>query len=105
LNGVKPWSGREEYYFRQHLPQNDKRRIPLIACTLDEETQNDIIGWGLQRKAGRGFGFTGCHGHWMLFNQDYNRFVMNAILWTAGIKVPKEGVQSKIPDDWELVQR
>jgi HEAT repeat protein/type 1 glutamine amidotransferase len=105
MNGVKPWSGREEYYFRQNLPQNDKRRIPLIACTLNEETQNDVIGWGIQRNKGRGFGFTGCHGHWMLLNQDYNRFVMNAIIWTAGIKVPKAGVDSKIPDDWDLVQQ
>ena len=32
--------------------------------------------------------------HSALLNDDYRRFVLNAIVWTAGIKVPPGGVKT-----------
>jgi hypothetical protein len=41
----------------------------------------------------------------MLMDEDFSRFVMNAVLWTAGIKVPEEGVLSKVPEDWDVIEQ
>ena len=53
--------------------------------------------WGYERPdgKGRGVGFTGGHYHhgWAL--DGYRTVVLNAIAWTAGIKVPEDGVKSK----------
>ena len=105
MNGCKPWFGREEYYFLQRLMENDPRRTPLVTCDLDSATQDDVIGWSVQRDTGRGIGFTGCHAHTMMMNEDFSRFVMNAVLWTAGINVPEEGVISKVPEDWDAIEQ
>jgi hypothetical protein len=105
MNGCKPWFGREEYYFLQRLVENDPRRTPLVTCDLDSATQKDVIGWSVQRDNGRGIGFTGCHAHSMMMDEDFSRFVMNAVLWTAGITVPEEGVNSKVPEDWDVIEQ
>ena len=48
---------------------------------------------------GRGFGFTGGHNHLNWGNDDFRKTVLNAILWVAKAKVPKEGVPSKLTED------
>ena len=52
--------------------------------------------WGVERAdGGRGVGFTGGHYHrnWAL--DDFRTLVLNAIVWTAGMKVPEGGVPSE----------
>ena len=57
-----------------------------------------IVAWALQRKdGGRGFGFGGGHFYNMWINEDCRKMILNAILWTAKIEVPKNGVQSSVP--------
>jgi hypothetical protein len=58
------------------------------------------VGWAFERpNGGRGFGFTGGHFHknWGLENQ--RRVVLNAILWTAQLEVPANGVQSSVTEE------
>ena len=43
---------------------------------------------------GRGFGFTGGHTHANWGNENQRKLVLNAILWTAHVPVPKNGVES-----------
>ena len=59
------------------------------------------MAWALQREnGGRGFGWTGSHYHRNWGNENFRKLVLNAILWTAKVDVPGEGVQSEItPDD------
>ena len=51
---------------------------------------------------GRGFGFTGAHFHKNWAHDDFRKTVLNAIVWTANIEVPKNGVPSKTPTQEEL---
>ena len=54
------------------------------------------IGWAYERPngKGRGFGTTGGHYHKSWARDDWRTLILNAIAWTAGVEVPKEGVPS-----------
>lgn len=102
LNGVEPWFGNEEYYYKQYIP-TDNRVTPLILGLLPEfDSRDQVIAWAKQRKdGGRSFVFTGCHYHNLLGQEeDYRQLVLNGIIWAAKIKVPEEGVNSTVPDGW-----
>jgi type 1 glutamine amidotransferase len=65
------------------------------------ETQH--VAWAYERqKGGRGFGFTGGHNHVSWQDDNYRKIMLNAILWTAGMQVPENGVNSPSPDDEEI---
>ena len=46
-------------------------------------------------KTGRGVGFTGGHFHANWANDHFRKLVLNAIVWTARIEIPKDGVDSQ----------
>jgi hypothetical protein len=55
------------------------------------------MAWALERPdGGRGFGFTGGHYHKNWGNDNVRKLVLNAILWTAKVEVPSEGVPSHV---------
>jgi type 1 glutamine amidotransferase len=61
--------------------------------------RNEAMMWAVERKdGGRGFGFTGGHHHisWGLEGQ--RKAILNAIVWSAKVEVPPNGVESKITD-------
>ena len=59
--------------------------------------------WTLEREdGGRGFGFTGGHFHKNWANDEFRQVVLNAIVWSAQLDVPKEGVPSKTPTEADL---
>ena len=65
------------------------------------ETQH--VAWAYERSGGgRGFGFTGGHNHVSWQDDNYRKIMLNAILWTAGMQVPENGVDSPSPDDTEI---
>lgn len=52
--------------------------------------------WAIERPdGGRGVGFTGGHWHRNWAIDDFRRLVLNAILWTAKVEVPEDGVHSE----------
>jgi type 1 glutamine amidotransferase len=53
--------------------------------------------WVRQRPdGGRGFGFTGGHTHANWGDDNQRKVVLNAILWVAGVEVPRDGVASTV---------
>ena len=57
----------------------------------------EAMMWSVERPdGGRGFGFTGGHHHDNWGNDDYRKVVLNAILWSAKIDVPQNGVESTV---------
>ena len=118
-NGVKPFSVNDEWYYHMRFVKDLKGVTPILtdvppASTLNRpdgarsgnptvrkavangETQH--VAWAYERvDGGRAFGFTGGHVH-MNWQQDDNRKLMlNAILWTAKVEIPKNGVPSSTP--------
>jgi type 1 glutamine amidotransferase len=116
-DGVKPFSIRDEWYYHMRFVKGLKGVTPILtdvppATTLRRgdgarsgnptvrkavaNGESQHVAWAYERPdGGRGFGFTGGHVH-MNWQDDNNRKLMlNAILWTAKVKIPKGGVSSK----------
>ena len=98
LAGVGPWTTDHEYYFNQYFAKSDRRVVPVLTSMLPSTApKRQVIGWAVQREGGgRGFAFTGGHYHKNMQVEDYRRMLLNAILWTAKVPIPKEGVASSI---------
>ncbi len=123
-NGVKPFSVHDEWYYHMRFVKGMKGVTPILsalppASTLKRpdgarsgnpavrkavaEGKKQHVAWAYQRKdGGRGFGFTGAHNHVSWKDDNYRKVVLNAILWTAKVKVPKDGCPSKKPTDEEI---
>jgi hypothetical protein len=66
--------------------------------------ESQHVAWAYERPdGGRGFGFTGGHVHMNWQNDDNRKLMLNAILWTAKVKIPKDGVPSKRPTKEEML--
>ncbi|MDZ4710416.1 MAG: ThuA domain-containing protein [Saprospiraceae bacterium] len=110
--GVKPFTMNDEWYYHMRFPDKMKGVTPILtdippASTLErkdgphegnefvraEQGKPQHVAWVVQRKdGGRGFGYTGGHFHKNWGNPDARKLVLNSILWTAKLNVPKNGV-------------
>jgi hypothetical protein len=97
--GVRPMRfPAEEFYSRIFFRPGDPRVTPILTAMLPPaQPAPQIVGWTCERAdGGRGFACTGPHFHASFGNDDFRRLVLNAILWTAKIEVPRGGVQSTV---------
>ncbi|MCM8535519.1 MAG: ThuA domain-containing protein [Lentisphaeraceae bacterium] len=113
--GVKPFSQKDEWYY--HMRFQPKGVIPILsalppASTLKrkdgphsnnphvrksvlEKKEMQHVAWAYERKdGGRAFATTGAHFHKNWNNKDFLKLVLNAIVWTAKVEVPEEGVKT-----------
>jgi hypothetical protein len=71
---------------------------------VDGLDKQQTLMWGYERpdNGGRGIGFTGGHYHHTWAIDGVRTAVLNAIVWTAGMKVPEGGVKSRTPNEDEF---
>ncbi|MFT5493322.1 MAG: type 1 glutamine amidotransferase [Limisphaerales bacterium] len=122
--GVKPFSMNDEWYFHMRFRENMEGVTPILSAHPPKETMKrgdgphsgnphvraamergeaQHVAWAYERPdGGRGFGFTGAHYHWNWADDNFRKLALNAILWTAKITVPIEGVQTHRPSLAEL---
>jgi len=120
-NGVKPFASNDEWYFHMRFRPEMKGVVPVLSDLAPDSTMsrpngthsgNDAVreavknkepqhvAWASERaNGGRGFGFTGGHFHKGWGNDSQRKLALNAILWTAKMEVPANGVESKITED------
>lgn len=101
LNGFAPFKFRDEYYYRIRFRENDARLKPiLLAPALGGTTLEHTVAWAIERKDG-GRGFCTTTGHYFANWQhdSYRKLILNAIAWTAKVRIPGEGVQSDYLDE------
>lgn len=125
-NGVEPFSVNDEWYYHMRFVDGMKGVTPILSDLPPPETlkrpdgprsgnfavrkavgsgQKQHVAWAYQRPGrGRGFGFTGAHNHKSWQDDNFRKVVLNAILWTANVQVPKTGCPSKAPDDSQIQQ-
>ena len=124
-NGVKSFKVNDEWYYHMRFVKDRTGLTPILTDLPGPETlkrpngprsgnphvrkavangESQPVAWAYQRPTmkGRGFGFTGGHVHMNWQNDSYRKIMLNAILWTAGVKVPKNGVASATPSDAEM---
>lgn len=117
-NGVKPFSNRDEWYFNMRWNEAQKKKLtPVLVAKPSDEVRkgpyvyprgpyehivaasgrDETMMWTFERKGGgRGFGFTGGHTHANWGDDNQRKVVLNAILWIARARVPKNGVASTV---------
>lgn len=120
-NGVKPFTTTDEWYFHMRFPEGMKGTTPILSAVPPESTMSRKDGahegnptvraevaaqkpqstaWACERPdGGRGFGFTGGHFHKGWGNEDQRKLVLNAIVWTAKVEVPANGVESTVTEE------
>ena len=123
-NGVKPFSVNDEWYYHMRFVKDLKGVTPILSDLPGPETlrradgarsgnptvrksvaagEKQHVAWAYDRPTGgRGFGFTGAHNHDSWQNDDFRKVMLNAILWTANVEVPKDGCPTTTPSDTEI---
>lgn len=101
--GVKPFTIRDEWYFNIRFRPEADGVTPLLRSTPPDgvrgtpdakkhKGREEVVAWAFDRKdGGRSFGFTGGHTHKNWADENFRRLVVNAVLWSAGLEVPKAG--------------
>ena len=119
--GVKPFKINDEWYFHLRFRDGMKGVTPILSAVPPESTMSrrdglhegnaavreavkrgelQHVAWACKRAGGgRGFGFTGAHFHKNWGDNDFRKLVLNAILWTAKVQVPAEGVSSEVTQE------
>jgi type 1 glutamine amidotransferase len=102
-HGVKPFAIKDEWYFNMRWKSDPAGLTPILQATPPDDVRgtpdakshpgrSEVTAWAYERaNHGRAFGFTGGHTHRNWANDDFRRLVVNAILWTAKVEVPKDG--------------
>lgn len=93
--GWKSFAGNDEWYYKIRFRPGDKRVTPIATVMLPKDAPVlEPIAWAVEREdSGRGFGFTGGHFHNNWGIADLRRMIVNAILWTAKVEIPKSGAK------------
>lgn len=108
-NGVHPFQINDEWYYNMRFRQGAVE--PILRATPPDDTRRtaaaaefkgreEIVAWAVERPdGGRGFGFTGGHVHKNWGQEDYRKLALNALLWTAKLDIPADGVASTVTEE------
>ena len=108
--GMQPFTYFDEFYPTLQFLGSGRDITPILRGKLHVQARDGepvVIGspkvrtvaWAFARKGGgRSFGFSGGHYLVALDSPAIRKMLLNAIFWTAGIDVPKQGVRSNAPD-------
>jgi type 1 glutamine amidotransferase len=93
--GWKPFTLRDEWYFRIRFQPGDRRVTPVLTAMLPpSHPEKQVLAWATERAdGGRSFGFTGLHFHKNWDVPEFRRLLVNAVLWAAKLNVPKGGAR------------
>lgn len=122
--GVAPFEIRDEWYYHMRFREGMQGVTPILTDLPPDSTLTRADGphsgnphvreaiangemqhmaWAAERPdGGRGFGFTGGHFHKNWQHDAFRTLVLNAILWTAHVEVPANGVPSPTPTEEEM---
>jgi len=94
--GLRPFEMPEDEYKTPERLLSDKPGfVPILPFPGKPGTP--LWTWAWQREdGGRGFGFIGGHNHTIWNVEGVRKAMLNAILWTAKVEVPPEGVISAL---------
>lgn len=117
-NGVKPFTIDDELYYHMRFKDGMAGVTPILSAVPPEKSVrgNDNarggnpsvraevaartpqhVAWAVERlDGGRGFGFTAGHTHRGWADDNQRKVLLNAILWTAKVEVPPNGVESTV---------
>ncbi len=94
----------DEPYINNYFGPDGNKLAPGVTAFATsqlppEDPKTEIVAWGVERPdGGRGFGIVMPHFYknWAL--DDLRTFILNGVVWTAKVDVPKDGVRTARPD-------
>ena len=119
-HGVPSFKANDEWYYNMRFAEPNITESILTAIPRREninryvhwnphaekglQTQQ-VLMWAIERSdGGRGVGFTGGHWHRNWGINEFRTLALNAIVWTAKIEVPPNGVKSDPLNEKQLNQ-
>jgi type 1 glutamine amidotransferase len=120
MRGVKPFHITDEFYYKATFVSGEVGITPLLRVPelpADPKAypgplagaKDQVTMWAYDRAptpqckiTGHSIGATFGHFYDNWRNDDYRKLILNAIVWTAHIEVPKDGIQSVWADDAEV---
>lgn len=91
--------------YKLSRPENAHNNNPHARKAVIEDKEPQHMAWATERAdGGRGFGCSGGHVHWNWGHNEFRKFFLNAIVWTAGLDVPAEGVNPGVVTIDDLLQ-
>ncbi len=117
--GVKPFATNDEWYYHMRFREPTEGVTMILTAVPPDATRErpdgphsnnptvraakgarEALAWAYERpEGGRGFGCTGAHFHKNWENDDFRKLMLNALVWTAGLDVPADGVSSAVSAD------
>lgn len=99
--GVEPFKIDDGWLYKLHFADGMKGITPLLRtddpkAKAKPKPEDSTVAWAFEREAGRSFTFTGGHLHASLHQPGYRKFLVNGVLWSAGLDVPKDGAKVEI---------
>jgi type 1 glutamine amidotransferase len=99
--GVEEFKLKDEFYYSLKRDPANKDLKPLLTARIDDH--DEMVSWAWERPdGGRSFGFSGLHFHVNWQNENYQRLVGQAVLWTMNIKPPVAFPPAMAKSDFEL---
>jgi type 1 glutamine amidotransferase len=102
LRGWQAFTVHDEPYIKNYFgPSGMAPNVTALATSLlpPEAPQREVVAWAVSRPdGGRGAGIVMPHFYKNWQGDDLRRLILNAIVWSAKIEVPAEGVQTTLPD-------
>jgi len=102
--GWKPFTVHDEPYIRNYFGKDHNRPAPhvtIFATSMlpPEAPERQAVAWGVERRdGGRGFGIVMPHFYKNWGQPDLRKLILNAIVWSAKLPMPENGVESSLPD-------
>jgi hypothetical protein len=105
--GVTPFTIDDGWLYQLRFADGKTGVTPLVRTVNPrggKAGDEAIVGWAFERpggtgaKPGRSFAFTGCHLHASFAQEGYRRFLVNGILWSAGVEVPAGGAPAALAE-------
>lgn len=101
--GCREFTLNDEPYINNYFGPDGNRmasNVTALAVSMlpPESPKREVVAWCAERKdGGRGFGIVMPHffRNWQI--DDLRRFILNGIVWTSKLEVPKIGVQTASP--------
>jgi type 1 glutamine amidotransferase len=120
--GVRPFTLHDEWYYHMRFREQMEGVTPILTAVPPDSTRKrpdgphsnnptvrarrgmpEHVAWAYERPdGGRGFGCTGGHSHWVYAQNDYRKFMLNALCWVAKVDVPAGGVPTVTPTPEEM---
>lgn len=101
--GVAPFKENDGFLYKLRFVEGMKGVTPLLRTSPPKgelKGSDDVVSWTYQRAdGGKSFVFTGCHLHSSWGLEGMRRFVINGILWSAGLEIPATGAPVALDPD------